>query len=352
MPDMRYATLGHTGVKVSRFCLGAMMFGKGFNADHDDCVRIIHAALDAGINFIDTADGYTWGESEQIVGQALRRRRQDVVLATKYYFPRPLREGPPDPNRQGGSRRWILQSIEESLRRLQTDHVDLYQQHRFDADTAPEESLSALSDLVHNGKIRYLGSSSWPVERIVEAQWAAQRRGLEQFRCEQAPYSLFRRGIERAVLPTCRRYGMGVITYGPLDGGWLTGRYRQATDFTADTRVVRMGARWGGFDAADAVNRRKLELVAELAKLADEAGLPMAHLATAWAMEHPDVTSVIIGPRTMPQFLDSLAAAEIRLDTDLLDRIDELVAPSSDVNPIDQTARPAELDASYRRRRP
>ncbi len=346
---MRYATLGHTGVKVSRFCLGAMMFGKGFNRDHDDCVRIIHAALDAGINFVDTADGYTWGESEQIVGKALHGRRDRVVLATKYYFPRPLADGPPDQNRQGGSRRWILQSIEESLRRLQTDHVDLYQQHRFDADTAPEESLSALSDLVHQGKIRYLGSSAWPVERIVEAQWAAERRGLERFRCEQAPYSLFRRGIERAVLPTCARYGMGVITYSPLDGGWLTGRYREEADFTDESRLVRMGARWGGFDVGDAVNRRKLQLVAELAKLADEAGLSMAHLAIAWAMEHPDVTAVIIGPRTMQQLTDNLEAADRRLDADLLDRIDELVAPGSDVNPLDQTARPPELEASYRR---
>ena len=348
---MRYGTLGHTGVKVSRFCLGAMMFGKGFNSDHDDCVRIIHAALDAGINFVDTADGYTFGESEQIVGKALKGRRDSVVLATKYFFPRPLADGPPDPNRGGGSRRWIFQSIEESLRRLRTDHVDLYQQHRFDDDTAPEESLSALSDLVHHGKIRYLGSSAWPVERIVEAQWAADRRGLERFRCEQAPYSLFRRGIEKAVLPTCHRYGMGVITYSPLDGGWLTGRYRDQEDFTGDSRLVRMGKRWGGFDATDAVNQRKLELVTELAKLADEAGLPMAHMANAWAMEHPDVSAVIIGPRTMQQFTDSLAAADLRLDTDLLDRIDELVAPASDVNPSDRTAVPPELDASYRRSR-
>jgi len=347
---MRMTTLGRTGIHVSRLCLGTMMFGKGQNADHADCVRIIHAALDAGINFVDTADGYTLGESEEIVGKALRGRRDDVVVATKFFWPRPRPDGTLDANRRGASRRWIIQAAEESLVRLGTDHIDLYQQHRFDPDTDPEVSLSALSDLVHQGKIRVIGSSAWPAERIVEAQWAAERRVLERYACEQAPYSLLRRGIERAVLPTCRRYGMGVITYGPLDGGFLTGRYRRAEDFTPDARPVRMGARWGGFDPEDAVNQRKLEIVARLAALADSAGVPMAHLAQAWAMEHPDVSSVIIGPRTMEQFTDSVAAADLVLDRSLLDALDEVVPPGTDINLFDRSALPPELDATYRRR--
>jgi aryl-alcohol dehydrogenase-like predicted oxidoreductase len=339
---MELRTLGKTGIKVSQHCLGAMMFGPLGNPDHDDCVRIIHAALDGGINFIDTADVYSSGESEEIVGKAIKGRRDDVVLATKFFGQMP--------GGQGASRRWIVRAVEDSLRRLGVDHIDLYQQHRFDADTAPEETLSALSDLVHQGKIRAFGSSTFGAERIVEAQWTADRLGLERYRCDQPPYSIFRRGIERAVLPTCRRYGMGVIVWSPLDGGWLSGRYRTAEDFTGDSRIVKLANRWGGFDPEAELNRRKLELVGHLAGLADEAGIPLAHLATAWVLEHPDVTSAIIGPRTMPQLEDSLASAEVRLSADVLDAIDQLVAPGTDVNPIDPSSAPVELGAAYRRR--
>jgi aryl-alcohol dehydrogenase-like predicted oxidoreductase len=244
-----------------------------------------------------------------------------------------------------------MQSVEESLRRLHTDYIDIYQQHRFDPRTDPEESLAALGDLIHQGKVRIVGSSSWPAERIVEAQWAAERRALPRFRCEQAPYSLFRRGIERAVLPTAHRYGMGVITYGPLDGSWLTGRYRDKADFTDSSRQLRQGVRFAAFDPDDDVNRRKLELVNHLAKLAADSGLSMSHLATAWALVHPGVTSVILGPRTMEQFVDSLGAADVRLDDDLLDRLDALLPAGTDVASLDPSALPPELEADYRRGR-
>ena len=347
---MERTTLGKTGIQVSRYCLGAMMFGAWGNQDHDDCVRIIHAALDAGVNFIDTADVYSHGESEQIVAKALQGRRDEVVLATKFFGAMPGPDGSAT-NRQGASRRWIMRAVEDSLRRLGTDHLDLYQQHRFDPATAPEETLSALTDLVRQGKVRAIGSSTFPAERIVESHWVSERLGLERFRCDQSPYSLLRRGIERAVLPTCRRYGMGVIVWSPLAGGWLSGRYRRPEDFTDDTRVVRMASRWGGFDPEAEANRRKLDLVNRLSTLADEAGLSLAHLATAWTLEHPDVTSVIIGPRTMPQLEDSLAAADVRLDADLLDAIDDLLPPGTDVDAVDPSSAPRELDARYRRRR-
>ena len=322
------------------------MFGEFGNKDHDESIRIIHAALDAGINFIDTADAYSGGESEEILAKALQGRRDDVVLATKFFHPMSA-----DVNHKGASRRWIVQAVEDSLRRLGTDYIDLYQQHRFDPATAQEETLSALTDLVRQGKVRVIGSSAFPAERIVEAQWVSDRLGFERYRCEQAGYSLFRRGIEKAVLPTCRRYGMGVIIYSPLDGGWLSGKYRTTADFKEDTRIVRMAQRWGGFNPDAEINRRKLELIGALEKLAADAGLSLSHLATSWAMEHPDVTAAIIGPRTMPQLEDSLAAADVRLDPDLLDTIDALLPPGIDVNPTDPSSAPREMESWYRRRR-
>src|SRR4051812_23662421 len=213
---MDRTTLGTTGIQVSRYCLGAMMLGAWGNRDHDDCVRIIHTALDAGINFVDTADVYSAGESEEIVGKALKGRRDDVVLATKFHAPMG-----DDPNMKGNSRRWIVREVENSLRRLQTDWIDLYQVHRPDPSADIDETLGALSDLVHQGKVRYLGSSTFPAEAIVEAQWVAERRGRERFVCEQPPYSILARGIEAAVLPAVRRYGMGAIVWSPLAGGWL-----------------------------------------------------------------------------------------------------------------------------------
>jgi aryl-alcohol dehydrogenase-like predicted oxidoreductase len=339
---MDRTTLGTTGISVSRYCLGAMMFGAWGNRDHDDCTRIIHAALDAGINFIDTADVYASGESEEIVGKAIKGRRDDVVLATKFVAPMD-----DDPNHRGSSRRWIIQEVEHSLRRLGTDHLDLYQAHRPDPTTDIDDTLGALSDLVHQGKVRVIGSSTFPAEQIVEAQWVAERRGRERFRCEQPPYSIFVRGIETSVLPTCQRYGMGVIPWSPLAGGWLTGKYRRDAPAPTTGRASRTPDR---FDYDKAENQRKLDLVEDLVALADEADLSLTHLAMAFVLEHPGVTSAIIGPRTMEQLTDVIDGAGTRLDDAVLDRIDQIVPPGSNVNVADTGWDPASLRRSQRRR--
>ncbi|MDQ3416143.1 MAG: aldo/keto reductase [Actinomycetota bacterium] len=341
---MRTRWLGRTGIQVTPYCLGAMMFGAWGNPDHDDSVRIIHAALDGGINFIDTADVYAQGESEEIVGKALKGRRDDVVLATKFHGPMG-----DDPNRRGQSRRWIMRAVEDSLRRLQTDHIDLYQVHRPNPETDIDETLSALTDLVHSGKVRAIGSSTFPAEEIVEAQWVAADRGRERFRTEQPPYSILARGIERSVLPTCQRYGMGTLVWSPLGGGWLSGKYRKGQDVDMTTgRASRMPDR---FDPAEPGNARKLDAVEELAVVADEAGTSLTHLAVAFAVAHPGVTSAIVGPRTMDQLTDLLAGAELLLDDDVLDRIDQIVEPGTDLNPDDAGWTPPELaDVTTRRR--
>src|SRR3954447_13140271 len=315
---MEYRPLGRTGVQVSKLCLGTMMFGAWGNTDHDDSIRIIHRALDAGINFVDTADVYSAGESEEIVGKALKGRRDDVVLATKFFVP--MGE---DPNRRGGSRRWIVRAVEDSLRRLDTDWIDLYQVHRPDPETDVDETLGALTDLVQQGKIRYIGSSSYSGGEIVEAQWTARDRGLERFRTEQPPYSLLVRGIELDVLPTARRHGMGILTYSPLAGGWLSGSWTADSSPTSPARQ-RLVAR---FDMSLTENQRKLEAVEQLAKIADDAGVPLIELAVAFVINHPAVTSAIIGPRTMEQLESQLPAAEANLDTATLDRIDAIVPP-------------------------
>ena len=340
---MRYRTLGDTGIKVSPLCLGAMMFGERGNPDHEDSVGIIHHALDAGINFVDTADVYSAGESEVIVGKALAGRRADVVLATKFHGPMGR-----DPNMQGNSRRWIVREVEESLRRLGTDWIDLYQVHRPDAATDVDETLGALSDLIHAGKVRAIGSSTFPAEDIVEAQWVAERRGRERFRCEQPPYSIFTRGIEASVLPTCQKYGMGVIAWSPLNGGWLTGRYRKGTTPTG-RRAELTPQR---FDPSTPANQRKLELVDQLDKVAADAGVPMTHLAVAFTLAHPAVTAAIIGPRTMEQLTDLLPAGEVTLDDATLDRLDELVAPGTNVDPGDGGFQTPAIQSAWRRRRP
>jgi aryl-alcohol dehydrogenase (NADP+) len=327
---MEMRTLGATGIKVSPLCLGTMMFGPMGNPDHDDAARIIHRAIDAGINFIDTADVYSRGESETIVGKAIRDRRDDLVIATKFFHP--MSE---EPNHRGGSRRWIMRAVEDSLRRLGTDHIDLYQIHRYDSATDLEEILFTLTELVRQGKIRAFGSSMFPADRIVEGQWVAEKRGLLRFRCEQPWYSIFSRDIERFVLPACRRYGMGVITWSPLDGGFLSGKYRGPQDFTEDTRVVRYARMFrGSFDPEEAYIRRKLEVIAALHELAEQAGITLAQLAVAFTLEHPAVTSSIVGPRTMEHLETILPAAEVRLSDEVLDRIDQLVPPGSSVNPL------------------
>ena len=335
---MQYRTLGKTGIKVSSYCLGAMMFGAVANADHEDSIRIIHKALDAGINFIDTADAYSRGESEEIVGKALKGRRDAVVLATKANLPMG-----DDPNQQGNSRRWLTREIEASLRRLQTDHIDLYQIHRPSPETDIEETLSALTDLMRAGKVRAIGSSTFPASEIVEAQWIAEKRGLARFRTEQPPYSILNRGIEREVLPVCQRYGMGALVWSPLAMGMLTGRYRKGQPLPDSLRAKRFPRQMS--------DERRLDAIERLIPVAQEAGLSLTHMAMAFVIAHPGVTSAILGPRTMAHLDNLLAGAEVVLDDSLLDRIDEIVPPGFDVGPIEAAYNPpAVMQASLRRR--
>ncbi|WP_395111571.1 aldo/keto reductase [Actinomadura sp. SCN-SB] len=350
---MRYRRLGRTGVQVSVQCLGAMMFGAVGNTDHDDCERIVHRALDGGINFIDTADVYSRGESEEIVGRAIKGRRDDVVLATKCFNPMGK-----DRNRRGGSRRWIVRAVEDSLRRLGTDHIDLYQVHRHDWHTDLEETLSALDDLVRQGKVLYLGSSTYPADWIVEAQWAARRRGTARFVCEQPQYSLFARSVEDAVLPAAQRHDMAVIPWSPLAGGWLTGKYRRGRPAPEGSRFAA-----GGASAARARRPRidedpsspvRFDAVEKLTEIADDAGISLTHMALAFVAEHPAITSTIIGPKTMDQLDDALAAADLELDSATLDAIDEVVPPGTDIAGIEHfTGSPALRPHNRRRpRRP
>jgi len=339
---MEYRTLGRTGVRVSPLCLGAMMFGAWGNPDHDDSIRIIHRALDAGINFIDTADVYSGGESERVVGKALAGgRRDDVFLATKFH--NAMGEGP---NQRGNSRLWITRAVEDSLRRLKTDHIDLYQAHRPDNETDVEETLAALTDLVRAGKVRYIGSSTFPASMIVEAQWEAHGQ-YARFVCEQPPYSILVRAIENDVLPTLDRHGMGAITWSPLAGGWLSGRYRKDAEVPGSTRSDRLPQR---YDLSLPGNQRKLEAADALGKLADDAGLPLVQLAIAWVLNHPAVTSAIIGPRTMEHLESQLPAWEIELGDDLLDAIDEIVPPGVTLNPPDNGYINPALEPDARRR--
>lgn len=338
---MKYRTLGRTGIKVSPYCLGAMMFGGMGNPDHDDSIRIIHKALDAGINFIDTADVYSRGESEEIIGKALKNRRDNIVLATKAHHPMG-----DDPNQQGNSRRWLIREVEASLRRLQTDYIDLYLIHRPSPDTDIEETLSALTDLMRAGKVRAIGSSTFPASEIVEAQWAAERYGLARFRIEQPSYSILSRSIEREVLPTCEKYGMGVMVWSPLAKGMLTGRYRKGKPLPDSLRVK--------FLAKQLSDERRLDVIEQLILLADNAGISLAHMALAFAVAHPGVTSAILGPRTMEQLDDLLAGAGIVLTDDVMDQIDKIVTPGTDVGTTPDAANyvPPALSQTSLRRRP
>jgi aryl-alcohol dehydrogenase-like predicted oxidoreductase len=341
---MLYRTLGGTGIEVSVQCLGTMMFGAEGNADHDECMRMVGVALDRGINFVDTADAYSDGESEEIVGRALRGRRDDVVLATKVHFQ--MGEGR---NRSGNSRRWIVKACEDSLRRLQTEWIDLYQVHRPDPSTEIEETLSVLTDLVHAGKIRAFGCSTFPAAEIIEANYIAERRGLQRFRTEQPPYSLLTRGIEAAVLPICERFRMGVLTWSPLAWGFLSGRYRKGQSF--DAGIGRPTIDAARFDPDNPKNAAKFEAVEQFFALAADAGLTLPELALAFPATHPAVTSVIIGPRTMEQLKSALDAASITLDDSVLDRVDQIVPPGTDVY-SDGTWTPPSLSDAGRRRRP
>jgi aryl-alcohol dehydrogenase-like predicted oxidoreductase len=341
---VEYRPFGRTGVQVSPLTLGAMNFGSWGNPDQDDGIRIIHRALDAGINVIDTADVYSQGESEVVVGKALAGgRRDDVVLATKFHNPMG-----DEPNQRGNSRRWIVREVEHSLRRLQTDWIDLYQVHRPEPQTEFDETLGALSDLVHQGKIRYIGTSTFPAAEIVEGQWLAERRGRERVVSEQPPYSMLVRGIERDVLPVAQRYGMAVIPWGPLAGGWLSGRYHKGMTEPISMRVQRLPAR---FEPTRPANAAKLDAVEKLGALAAEAGVSLIHLALAFVLQHPAITSVITGPRTMEHLESQLDATKVTLTPDVLDRIDEIVPPGTTLNPADSGyLPPAIADPTLRRR--
>ena len=341
---MDYRTLGRTGVKVSPLCLGAMMFGAWGTPDHEESIRIIHRALDAGINFVDTADVYSFGESEEIVGKALAQVKRDkVVLATKVHGAMGR-----DPNAQGNSRRWIIAGCENSLRRLGTDYIDLYQIHRPSPDTDIDETLGALTDLVHAGKIRYFGSSTFPAHEIVEAQWVAERRARERFVTEQPPYSILVRGIEKDVLPTCQKYNMGVLSWSPLAGGWLSGAFGAGKDNTSRRSAMLPHH----YDMSLPGNRQKLDAVEALGALAAGAGLSLIELSLAFVLEHPVVSAPIIGPRTMEHLESQLKAMELRLSVDVLNRIDEIVPPGVDLNVTDVGWVPAAIEDASLRRRP
>jgi aryl-alcohol dehydrogenase-like predicted oxidoreductase len=348
---MEYRRLDRTGMQVSPLCLGAMMFGAWGEPDHNTSIKIIHRALDAGINFIDTADVYSQGESEVIVGKALANgRRDEVILATKFHGPMDVAWGQPggDPNKRGNSRRWIVQEVENSLRRLDTDWIDLYQVHRPDPDTAVDETLSALTDLQRQGKIRAFGSSTFPAHETVEAQWTARDRALGRFVTEQPPYSILVRGIEADLLPVAQRYGMGVLPWSPLAGGWLTGRYRTGRPAPTSHRAERLPAR---YDLSDPDNQRKLEAAEALAVLAENAGLSLIHLALAFVLAHPAVTAPIIGPRTMEQLESQLGAVDVTLSTDVLDAIDDIVPPGVTLAHADNGYLPPALQETVLRRR-
>ena len=332
---MQYRNLGRTGIKVSPYGLGALMFATSMGNEPAESIRIIHKALDAGINLVDTADAYQ--DSEEIVGRALKGRRDAVVLATK--VGRPVDA---DPNHQGASRRWITTAVERSLRRLQTDHIDIYQIHRPDPGTDIEETLSVLTDLVRSGKIRAFGTSGLPGSGIVEAQWTAERRGLERPRTEQPPYSILNRGIERDVLPLAQQYGMGTLVWGPLGQGMLTGRVRrgQGSDVRRSTMMKSFS------------DERRVDAVEKLVPLAAEAGLAMPHLAMAFAIAHPGVTTALLGARSMEQLDDLLAGVDLALPDAVLDRIDEIVPPGTDAGPLDQAYVPPAVVRTELRRRP
>src|SRR3954470_1870895 len=341
---MEHRPLGRTGVSVSKLCLGAMMFGAWGNPDHGESIRIIHAALDAGVNFIDTADVYSAGESEEIGAKALAGgRRDDVVLATKAFSPMG-----DDINRRGMSRRWIIRAVEDSLRRLDTDWIDLYQIHRLDPATDIEQTLAAFTDLVQQGKVRYIGASTSPAPAIVKAQWAARDRRLQRFVTEQPPYSILVRGTEADVLPTTARHGMGVLTYSPLAGGWLSGGWR--TDAATPTPSPARQRLADRFDLSLPVNQRKLEAAEALAGLAEEAGLTLIEMAIAFVLNHPSVTSAIIGPRTLEQLESQLPAADVVLEKWVLDRIDDIVPPGVTINPADSSFLNPALQPAARRR--
>jgi aryl-alcohol dehydrogenase-like predicted oxidoreductase len=339
---MQYRTLGRTGVQVSTLVLGAMNFGALGRTTQDEATALVDTALEAGINLIDTADAYSAGESEEMVGKAIAGRRDDVVLATKAFLP--MGE---ERNHRGSSRRWLVAELDASLRRLGVDHVDLYQVHRWDPTTSDEETLAALTDLQRAGKIRYFGSSTFPAYRIVAAQWAAREHHLSRYVTEQPGYSILQRAIETHVLPVTQEHGMGVLVWSPLASGWLSGAIRAGREITT-SRSTLMPAR---FDPAVADNQAKMAAVEQLATVAEQAGLTMIQLALGFVTAHPAVNSAIIGPRTPEHLTSQLAAADTVLSADVLDAIDAIVPPGVDLAPEEKVDTPPSLlDPTLRRR--
>jgi aryl-alcohol dehydrogenase-like predicted oxidoreductase len=340
---MQYRPLGSTGMTVSTLCLGSMMMGAWGETSQAECTAMVDLALDAGVNFVDTADVYAFGESEQLLGRAIKGRRHQLVVVSKFGNAMDA-----DPNHRGGSRRWVTRAVEDSLRRLGTDWIDLYLVHQLDETTAFEVTLSALSDLVHQGKVRAVGTSTFPAERIVESQWTAARRGCEPISCEQPPYSVLARGVERAVLPTCRRYDMGVMVWSPLNGGWLSGKYRRGAPPPDGSRAQRHPDH---FDYIASTSAAKLDAVEVLQRIAAQAGITLIELALAFTLAHPAVTSAIMGPRSVDQLKTQLSAADVVLDEDSLDAIDAVVAPGVNLNPADEGFIPVALTSAAERRR-
>jgi len=339
---MQYRTLGRTGVQVSTLALGAMNFGSMGGTTQDEVTAMVDTALEGGINLIDTADRYSHGESEEMVGKAIADRRDDIVLATKAS----MLMGD-ERNHQGSSRRWLVAELENSLRRLGVDHVDLYQIHRWDPSTSDEETLAALTDLQRAGKIRYFGSSTFPAYRIVQAQWAARENHLGRYVTEQPGYSILQRAIESHVLPVTEQYGLGVLVWSPLASGWLSGAIREGREITTNRSAI-VPAR---FDTSYPFNQAKMDAVEQLAKVAEKAGLTMIQIALGFVTAHPAVTSAIIGPRTMDHLHSQLAAADTVLSDNVLDAIDAIVAPGVDLAAHEKyDTPPALLQAAQRRR--
>lgn len=343
---MEYRRLGRTGVEVSAFSLGAMNFGSWATTDRAACLAVVGRALDAGINLVDTADAYSEGESERIVGEAIRSRRDEVILATKFHLPMGPRR-----DQRGNSARWVRRAVEASLRRLGTDHIELYQVHRPDLFTDLDDTLGALTDLVHAGKIGYLGCSTFPSWHLVEGQWTSERRNHARFVVEQPPYSMLVRHGEEALLPVAQRYDMGAIVWGPLAGGWLTGKYRRDDPRPTDSRATRTRGRLTKlFDPTRPEVQAKLDAVERLEVVAAAAGVTLTHLANAFVLAHPAVTSAIVGPRDVRQLEELLVGESLRLGDDVLDAIDEIVPPGHTIDPHDRGWRSPFLGVEHRRR--
>ncbi len=313
---MEYKTLGRAGVNVSPLCLGTMMFGGPTN--EKDSIRIIHKALDAGINFMDTANVYNDGESERIIGKAVRENREKWVIATKVHGS--MGE---DVNASGSHRFNIMSAVEASLKRLDTDHIDVYYLHRWDASTRIAESLRALDDCVRQGKVRYIACSNFEAWRVCEAFWTSEKYGLEEFVCVQPLYNIVNRDPEVELLPFCEKYGVGVVPYSPLARGVLAGKYLSGKKPPAGSRAARKDRRI----LQTELREESYEVAQKLKPLADAHGKTLTQFSLAWVLANPTITSVIIGPRTMAQLEDNLECLDCTPTETDETTINELVPP-------------------------